>query len=95
MIADTRAARLLCYRAGYLRQSKDPGAVPETMIAKYFASRVATRAANRAIQLHGANGLSEEYPLERYLRDARITEIYEGTTEIQQISIPQYPLQEL
>ena len=65
------------------------------MIAKYFASRTATRAANDAVQLHGANGLSEEFSLERYVRDARVTEIIEGSTEIQQISIPQYPLQEL
>lgn len=95
MIVNVRAARLLCYRAGYLRRTRDPGAVPETMIAKYFASRAATRAANDAVQLHGAHGLSERYPLERYLRDARVTEIIEGSTEIQQISIPQYPLQEL
>lgn len=95
MIASTRAARLLCFRAGHLRRMRDPGAVPETMIAKYFASRTATRAANDAVQLHGANGLSEEYPVERYLRDARVTEIIEGSTQIQQISIPQYPLEEL
>lgn len=95
MIADTRAARLLCYRAGYLRDTQDPAAVGETMLAKYFASRAATRAANQAIQIHGANGLSEEYPLERYLRDARVTEIIEGSTEIQQITIPQTLLQEL
>ena len=95
MIVETRAARLLCYRAGYLRQTKDPGAVPETMIAKYFASRTAARAAAHAVQLHGANGLSEEYPVERYLRDSKVTEIIEGSTEIQQISIPRYPSQEL
>ena len=95
MIADTQAARLLCCRAGYLRQERDPGAVSETMIAKYFASRAAVDAANSAIQLHGAVGLSDQLPLERYLRDAKVTEIIEGSTEIQQISIPRYPLQEL
>lgn len=95
MIVNTRAARLLCYRAGYLRRSGDPGTVPETMIAKYFASRQAVRAANDAVQLHGANGLSESYPLERYLRDAKVTEIIEGSTQIQQFSIPGFPLAEL
>jgi len=95
MIAATRAARLLCYRAGHLRRVGDPGSVPETLIAKYFASRTATAAANDAMQLHGANGLTEDYPLERYLRDARVTEVIEGSTEIQQILIPKYPLGEL
>ncbi len=95
MITSTRAARLLCYRAGYLRQSGDPGAVPETMIAKYFASRTATSAANDAVQLHGANGLTHDYPVERLLRDSRVMEVIEGSTQIQQISIPLYPLQEL
>lgn len=95
MIANTNAARLLCCRAGYLRQSRDPAAVSETMIAKYFASRAAVDAANSAVQLHGAQGLSTELPIERYLRDAKVAEIIEGSTEIQQISIPRYPLQEL
>jgi alkylation response protein AidB-like acyl-CoA dehydrogenase len=95
MIVNTRAARLLCYRAGHLRQARDPGALPETMIAKYFASRTATRAAADAIQLHGANGLSEDFPLERFERDARVTEIIEGSTQIQQTLIPLYPLAEL
>jgi alkylation response protein AidB-like acyl-CoA dehydrogenase len=95
MIAGSRAARLLCYRAGYLREIRDPGAVPETMIAKYFASRTAVEAANDAVRLHGANGLSQDFAVERYLRDAKVTEIIEGSTEIQQISIPRYPLTEL
>lgn len=95
MITDTRAARLLCYRAGYLRQQGDPAAGSETLIAKYFASRVAVRAANDAVQLHGANGLTEDYPVARYLRDARVTEIIEGSTQIQQISIARNPPGEL
>lgn len=95
MIVDTRAARLLCCRAGWLKGGGDPAATQETLIAKYFASRAAVRAANAAIQLHGAHGLSEEYPLERYLRDARVTEIIEGSTQIQQLTIPQYPSIEL
>ncbi|MCB1057793.1 MAG: acyl-CoA dehydrogenase family protein [Acidobacteria bacterium] len=88
MIANSRAARLLCCRAGHLRRTGDPGATAETMIAKYFASRTATAAARDAIQLHGANGLTDAYPVGRYLRDSLVTEIIEGSTQIQQISIP-------
>ncbi|HEX7185549.1 MAG TPA: acyl-CoA dehydrogenase family protein [Thermoanaerobaculia bacterium] len=95
MIVNVRAARLLCLRSGYLRQIGDPGGYAETMAAKYFASRSATRAANDAVQIHGANGLSEEYPVSRYLRDARVTEIIEGSTQIQQITIPRFDFPEL
>jgi glutaryl-CoA dehydrogenase (non-decarboxylating) len=95
MIADARAARLLCLQAGYQRSIGSPGAATETLIAKYFASRAATRAANDAVQLHGANGLSQDYPVERYLRDARVTEIIEGSTQIQEIAIASYPPGEL
>lgn len=95
MIVETRAARLLCWRAAHMRQTLDPSAVPETMIAKYYASRAACRIAESAIQLHGANGLSEEFPLERLARDAKVTEMIEGSTEIQQISIPRYAIAEL
>lgn len=95
MIAAVRAARLLCCRAGYLRDRKDPAAVPETLVAKYFASKAAVRSASDAVQLHGANGLSDEFPVSRYLRDAKVTEIIEGSTQIQQITIPQCPLPEL
>jgi alkylation response protein AidB-like acyl-CoA dehydrogenase len=95
MIADSRAARLLCYRAGSLRRSRDPGAAAETMIAKYFTSRVATRCANDAVQLHGANGMTELYPVARLLRDAKVLEIIEGSSQIQQITIPELPVDEL
>ena len=95
MIADTRAARLLCCRAGYLREIEDPGAIPETMVAKYFASRIAVRAANDAVQLHGANGLTEDYNVARYLRDAKVMEVIEGSTEIQQITIAKLAYAEL
>jgi hypothetical protein len=95
LLVSTRAARLLCYRAGFLRQSKSPDALAETMIAKYFASRAAATAATDAVQLHGARGLSEELPIERYLRDSRVPEIIEGSTQIQQINIPNYPIAEI
>jgi alkylation response protein AidB-like acyl-CoA dehydrogenase len=95
MIASTRAARLLCYRAGHLRRIQDPGASEETFLAKYFAARTAVRAANNAVQLHGANGLTEDYNVARYLRDAKVMEIIEGSTEIQQMTIPRFSFSEL
>lgn len=91
MIVNTRAARLLCLQAGYRRALGAPDAATETLVAKYFASRAAARAATDAVQLHGANGLSQDYPVERYLRDAKVTEIIEGSTQIQQIAIATYP----
>lgn len=95
MTVDVQAARLLCLRAGYLRGQGDPGAFAETMVAKYYAARVAVRAANDAVQIHGANGCSEDYPVGRYLRDAKVMEIIEGSTQIQQITIPLFELQEM
>jgi glutaryl-CoA dehydrogenase (non-decarboxylating) len=87
MIANVKAARLLCYQAGYLKDINDPNSIIETSIAKYFASTVATKVANDAVQLHGGNGCSSEYPVERYLRDSKIMEIIEGSTQIQEITI--------
>jgi alkylation response protein AidB-like acyl-CoA dehydrogenase len=95
MIVNTRAARLLCLHAGYRRSTGAPDAATDTLIAKYFASRAATRAAGDAVQLHGANGLSQDYPVERYLRDARVTEIIEGSTQIQQVAIARCPPEEM
>ncbi len=94
MIVEVRAARLLCLRAGWLRDQGDPGASGEIMVAKYYASTMATRAAADAVQIHGANGCSEEYPVGRYLRDSRVLEIIEGSTQIQQITIPLFELPE-
>ena len=94
MIVQTRAARLLCLRAGYQRDQGDPGSSAETMAAKYFASVVATKAALDAVQIHGANGCHSDYPVERYLRDSRVMEIIEGSTQIQQITIPRFDFQE-
>jgi alkylation response protein AidB-like acyl-CoA dehydrogenase len=87
MAAGWRAAHWLCLRAGWLRDAGDPAAAHETFVAKYVASTAATRAALDAVQIHGANGCSEEYPVERYLRDSRVMEIIEGSTQIQQIAI--------
>ena len=56
-------------------------------MAKLFASILANEAANEAVQIHGSAGYSREYPVERFFRDARITEIYEGTSEVQRLVI--------
>jgi butyryl-CoA dehydrogenase len=91
MVVDRDAARLLVLRAGEL---KDRGLVStqETSIAKYFASEAAVRAAMDAIQVHGAYGYSNSYPVERYLRDAKVATIYEGTSQIQKLIIGEHML---
>ncbi len=86
MATEIDAARLLTRRAAW---KQDSGArfTMESSIAKLFASEMATRVAHKAMQIHGGNGYSREYPVERAYRDARITEIYEGTSEIQRLVI--------
>jgi alkylation response protein AidB-like acyl-CoA dehydrogenase len=86
MAADVDAARLLVYRAAWL---KDQGqrATRETSIAKLFATEAAVRAANQAVLLHGGRGYSNEFPVERYYRDIKGLQIYEGTSHIQRIVI--------
>jgi len=93
-IANIKAARLLCYQAGYLKEIGNPKSIIETSIAKYFASTIVNKVANDAVQIHGGNGCSSEYPVQRYLRDAKIMEIIEGSTQIQQITIAEYGYQE-
>ena len=93
MTTDVSAARLLCMRAGHFRLQQEADLIMETSIAKYFASQMAVRAANDALQIHGANGCSDQYPIQRYLRDAKITEIIEGSSQLQQIIISQYAYQ--
>jgi len=93
MITSVKAARLLCYQAGYLKDIGDPATIMETWVAKYFASTIAAKAASDAVQIHGANGCSNDYPVQRYLRDARIMEIIEGSTQIQQMTIAGYGYQ--
>lgn len=91
MVVDRDAARLLVYRAGDLK-NKGVRNTLETSIAKYFASEAAVRAAQDAIQIHGGYGYSNEYPVERYLRDAKVTTIYEGTSQIQKLIIGEHVL---
>jgi glutaryl-CoA dehydrogenase (non-decarboxylating) len=90
MITNVKAARLLCCQAGYLKDTGAPAAMLETSVAKYFASTMAAKAASDAVQLHGANGCSGDHPVQRYLRDAKVMEIIEGSTQIQQITIAAY-----
>lgn len=86
MTTDLDAARMLTYRAAALCSAGQPF-VTEASKAKLFASTAARKHAAEAIQIYGGYGYTTEFPLERYYRDAKITEIYEGTSEIQQIII--------
>jgi glutaryl-CoA dehydrogenase (non-decarboxylating) len=95
MVVGVKAARLLCYNAGQLKDAGDPTSMIETSIAKYFACRTAAEIARDAVQIHGANGCSSEYPVERFYRDAKIMEIIEGSNEIQEITIAQSACQEV
>jgi hypothetical protein len=86
MALETDAARMLVWRAGYLKDQGKPNTT-ETSIAKLFATEAAVRCANAAIQVHGGSGYVDDYPVERYLRDARVTTLYEGTSQIQKLII--------
>ena len=81
------AARLLTYRAAYLKDLPGQRASKEISMAKLFASESCNWIANEAVQIHGGYGYIKEYPVERYFRDARVTEIYEGTSEAQRMVI--------
>jgi alkylation response protein AidB-like acyl-CoA dehydrogenase len=83
---ETEAARLLVWRAAATADSGERHTV-EASYAKYFASEVAVRAANAAVQAHGGYGYVDEYPVGKYLRDARVTTLYEGTSQIQKLLI--------
>ncbi len=91
MATELDAARLLIRKAAW---KQDTGArfSMDAAAAKLFASEMATRVTHKAIQIHGGNGYSREYPVERNYRDARITEIYEGTSEIQRLVIASWLL---
>ena len=86
MLTDVEAARMLTWRAA---TKKDSGAryTSEAAMAKLIASDVANRAARECVQIFGGNGYVEDFPAERHFRDAKITEIYEGTSEIQRLVI--------
>ncbi len=86
MASNVEAARLLVYKAAWLKDQGEP-ANRATSIAKFFATEAAVSAANEAVLIHGGRGYSNEYPVERYLRDIKGLQIYEGTAHIQRIVI--------
>jgi butyryl-CoA dehydrogenase len=86
MAVDIDAARLLTLRAAALKDAGQP-CTRESAMAKLFAAEAAMKAATEAIQVHGGYGYTKEFKVERYFRDAKITEIYEGTSEIQRLVI--------
>jgi alkylation response protein AidB-like acyl-CoA dehydrogenase len=93
MATQIDAARLLTYRAASLHDEGKPY-VKEAAMAKLFASEMSAFVTGKALQIHGGYGYSRDYPLERYCRDARITEIYEGTSEIMRLTIARQILKE-
>lgn len=93
MATEVDAARLLTLRAAWLKDAGQPYGKAAAM-AKLYASDVANRAAREAIQIFGGNGYVTEFPVERHFRDAKITEIYEGTSEIQRLVIANHLVKE-
>jgi alkylation response protein AidB-like acyl-CoA dehydrogenase len=91
-VTKIHAGRALCLRAGQLRKNNDSNAVIETTIAKYFTSKIAMEVAVDAVQVHGGNGCYNKYPVERLFREAKILEIIEGTSQVQQEIISSYGL---
>ena len=89
MATETEAARLLVYKAAFAKDTK-PRYSHEAAMAKLYAAEVAMRATTKAVQIHGEYGYSKRYPVERLMRDAKITEIYEGTSEAQRMVIFAY-----
>jgi alkylation response protein AidB-like acyl-CoA dehydrogenase len=94
MATEIDAARLLVHRACALKDAGKPFG-KEAAMAKLFGSTVSSRVASEAVQIHGGYGYSKEYDVERYFRDAKVTEIYEGTSEIQRTVISRSVLTEL
>src|SRR5215218_10099554 len=86
MVVQTEAGRGLVWRAGWLKDTGQQNTT-ETSIAKLYATEAAVDCANKAIQVHGGSGYVDDYPVERYLRDARVTTLYEGTSQIQKLII--------
>jgi butyryl-CoA dehydrogenase len=86
MAVETEAARLLSWRAATLADAGQAYTLAASQ-AKYYASEVAVRAANAAVQVHGGYGYIDEFPVQKYLRDARVSTLYEGTSQIQKLLI--------
>ncbi len=86
MATQVEAARLLTYRAAYQKDQGQPYS-KEAAMAKMFASDAAMQVTTNAVQVFGGYGYSREYPVERLMRDAKITQIYEGTNQVQQMVV--------
>jgi len=91
-VTKVHAARSLCIQAGKMRAMSSENAIVETTIAKYFASKIAVDVTNDALQVHGANGFSDKYPVERLYREAKVLEIIEGSSQMQQEMIASHGL---
>jgi glutaryl-CoA dehydrogenase (non-decarboxylating) len=87
MLVEIKATRMLCLNAAALKARGDPALIMETSIAKYHAARMVNQVAADAVQIHGANGIGDAYPVQRHLRDAKVMEIIEGSTQMQQLII--------
>jgi len=87
MSALTDAARLLVYRSAWMKDTGVERYTREAAIAKYYSAEVVVAVTRMAVQIHGGNGYSKDYPVERMYRDAKIVEIYEGTSQVQKIVI--------
>lgn len=92
-VTGIHAARALCVHAAGYRENNHPDAALETSIAKYFTSKLAVKVTGDAVQLHGANGCNEAYSAERLFREAKVLEIIEGSSQVQQLMIGSYGLQ--
>jgi len=91
-VTKTHAARAMCLKAGEMRRDGHREALHETAMAKYFASEVALEVASDAVQAHGGSGCSQDYPVERFFREAKILQIIEGTSQIQQEMLANFAL---
>jgi glutaryl-CoA dehydrogenase (non-decarboxylating) len=87
MVVNIKAGRLLCYHAGVLKDQGEPDSIMETWNAKYFTTTMLQKITSDAIQIHGANGCSNQFRVERFYRDAKIMEIIEGTSQMHEILI--------
>lgn len=94
MATQIEAARLLVYQAAFIASEHKISVSKSAAMAKLFASETAMAVTTQAVQLHGGYGYTRDYPVERMMRDAKITEIYEGTSEIQRVVIASKILKE-
>jgi alkylation response protein AidB-like acyl-CoA dehydrogenase len=93
MVTRVHAARLVCQDASQLFANQDPQMIMSTMLAKYMASQVANQVAADAVQIHGASGCTDDSPVQRSLRDAKVLTLIEGTSQVLQITIARDALQ--